>query len=184
MSRVGNRKLNLPPEVKFEVTDSALIFSKGEKIRKINYDPMVVKVKLENSILSFERANSSKFSNMMQGTLNSLSQGAITGLVKGFEKKLIIDGAGYKVTKKDSILVLSLGYSKDINLRIPKDIEMEISSSGKDVTLKSHNKEVLGEFAALIKKQRPVEPYKLKGVRIEGDIVIRKAGKSAEKSKK
>lgn len=120
----------------------------------------------------------------MQGTLNSLSEGAITGLVKGFQKKLIIDGAGYKATRKDQTLTLALGYSKEIHLRIPEDIEMELSSSGKDITLKSHNKEVLGEFAALIKKQRPVEPYKLKGIRIEGDIVVRKAGKSAEKSKK
>ena len=184
MSRVGNRKLDLPPEVKLEFTENSLVFSKGDKVRTINYDPMVVKVKLENSILSFERANSSKFSNMMQGTLNSLSQGAIIGLVKGFEKKLIIDGAGYKATKKDKTLVLALGYSKEISLKIPEDIEMELSSSGKDLTLKSHNKEVLGEFAALIKKQRPVEPYKLKGIRIEGDIVVRKAGKSAEKSKK
>ncbi|KMZ96317.1 hypothetical protein PVNG_02455 [Plasmodium vivax North Korean] len=184
MSRIGDRRLTIPEGVELSITDSELLFKKGIKERRIKYDSTVVKVSLESSVLSFSRANSSKFSNMMQGTLNSLSLGAIVGLTKGFQKKLIIEGVGYKGVKKDSSLVLSLGYSKDIILNIPGDIELQTSSSGKDLTLSSHNKEVLGEFIALIKKQRPVEPYKGKGIRIEGEVILRKQGKTSEGSKK
>ncbi|ADX97970.1 50S ribosomal protein L6 [Mycoplasma suis] len=184
MSRIGNRKIEVPAGVKVETNPNCLIFEKDGKVRKINYDSKLVKVSLDNSVLSFTRADSSKFSNMMQGTLNSLSLGAIIGLTKGFQKKLIIEGVGYKVVQKGEEIVLSLGYSKDIILKVPADVKLEIPSNGKEMTLKSHNKEVLGEFVALIKKQRPVEPYKGKGIRIDGEYVMRKQGKSSEGTKK
>ncbi|AGX88775.1 50S ribosomal protein L6 [Mycoplasma parvum] len=184
MSRIGNRKLVVPFEIQIEISPHNLLFKKDGKSREIKYDSKLVQVKLENSTLSFFRGDSSKFSNMMQGTLNSLSLGAIIGLTKGFQKKLIIEGVGYKVIQKGEEIHLSLGYSKDVILKIPKDIQLEITSNGKEMLLKSHNKEILGEFVALIKKQRSVEPYKGKGIRIDGEYVMRKQGKSSEGMKK
>ncbi|CCE66728.1 50S ribosomal protein L6 [Candidatus Mycoplasma haematominutum] len=184
MSRIGNRSLTVPEGLEFELTENYLLFKKGEKSRKIMYDSKIVKVRYENEILSFERGNNSKFSNMMQGTLNSLCYGAIIGLTRGFQKKLIIEGVGYKALQRGDKLHLSLGYSREKILQVPGELQLSIPSSGKEILLSSHNKEILGEFAALVKKQRPVEPYKGKGIRIEGEIVVRKQGKSAEGAKK
>ncbi|AFO52143.1 50S ribosomal protein L6 [Candidatus Mycoplasma haematolamae str. Purdue] len=184
MSRIGNRRLVVPEGLEVENNFNSLVFKKDGKTRVINYDSKIVSVELQDSVLSFKRENNSKTSNMMQGTLNSLALGAIIGLTQGFEKKLIIEGVGYRALDQGNDLILSLGYSRDITLKIPEEVKLEVLANGKELILKSHNKETLGEFTALIKKQRPVEPYKGKGIRIEGEHVIRKQGKSSEGGKK
>lgn len=183
MSRIGNRLLTVPQNVSVSLETKKIILSSNGRNLVINFNNHLVKVSFNNDTISTERLNSSKESHMQQGTINALIKNAIIGLTSGFKKTLLITGVGYKAAVSGNELTLSLGYSHPIKISIPRDVELKLVSPT-ELHISSFNKELLGEFAANIRKWRKPEPYKGKGIAYSDEYILRKVGKTSEGGKK
>jgi len=117
----------------------------------------------------------------MWGLMRTLADNMVIGVSKGFVKTLMITGTGYKAEATDEGLTLYLGYSKPIKFPLPAEVTAAVENKQTKIILKSYNKEVLGDTAAKIRRMRPVEPYKGKGVAYEGEKIRRKVGKAGTK---
>ena len=175
MSRIGNRIIEIPAGVTVECNDNVVTVKgpKGELRHPLLKD---ISFKMEDGKVSFERANEE--AKAMHGTINALVQNMITGVTKGYEKGLEIVGVGYRFNVQGKKLVISAGYSHQVNLDIPEGITVE-SVSNTEITVKGIDKVLVGEFAANIRKVRQPEPYKGKGIRYKDEHVRRKEGKKA-----
>ena len=179
MSRIGNRIIKVPASVTLENNDNILTAKgpKGELSLEINKN---LKVNIEEGSVTVERLNEDKQTKAMHGTTNALITNMIEGVNTGFTKGLEIIGVGYRFTLKGNTLVVNAGYSHPVEVEIPKGLEVE-SVSNTEIVIKGINKELVGEFAANIRKIRKPEPYKGKGIRYKGEYVRRKEGKKASK---
>ena len=175
MSRIGNRIIEVPTGVTVECNDN-VVTVKGPKGELSQPLLKGISFKMEDGKVSFERANEE--AKAMHGTMNALIQNMITGVTKGYEKGLEIVGVGYRFNVQGKKLVISAGYSHQINLQIPEGITVE-SVSNTEITVKGIDKVLVGEFAANIRKVRQPEPYKGKGIRYKDEHVRRKEGKKA-----
>ena len=177
MSRIGNRKLNIPEGVTVTV-EGNLVTIKGAKGElKLEVSPLVA-VAVEENTLVTTQVKESKQANMMQGTTNSLISGMITGVSQGFEKGLEAVGVGYRFNVQGNKVVVSAGYSHPVELIVPEGLSVELVSNT-EITVKGTDKQRVSEFAANIRKIREPEPYKGKGIRYKGEYVRRKEGKKA-----
>lgn len=177
MSKIGKRPIEIPEDIDISINDSEIVVSNGKDEAKVNrLSGVEVKQKEGNIVFSLKKENKQSKSNW--GTLRSLVNNAIEGLTDGFEKKLVLKGVGYRVKEEGNGISLSLGYSHPIKYEKPEGIEFEIEGKNK-LTVKGQDKELVGQVAADIKKMRPVEPYKGKGIRYKGQYVRRKVGKKA-----
>lgn len=183
MSRIGSRILKIPDSIKISILENVISVSSDQNKIDIPYDKFLVNVSCENKELKTTRGNSSRNSKALCGTINSLVNNAVIGLTTGFVKQLEIVGVGYKAFLEGTKLKLVLGFSHPIFLDIPKEVKVELISSI-EIKLSSFHKEILGEFAALIRKFRAPEPYKGKGIKNKGEVIIRKIGKTSEGNKK
>jgi large subunit ribosomal protein L6 len=141
-------------------------------------------VKTEESDLVIERPTDSKRHKSLHGLYRSLLNNMVIGVNEGYKKELELVGVGYKATNQGQILELSLGYSHNIFLMIPEEVAVKTETAkGKNplVSLESIDKELIGQVAAKIRSLRKVEPFKGKGIRFVGEIIRRKAGKTAAK---
>ena len=179
MSRIGNRELKVPANVTVEVNDNVVTVKgpKGELSYTFNSD---LTVKVEEGSVTIERSNDSKKVKEMHGTTNALISNMIEGVSNGFSKGLEIVGVGYSFNVKGKTLVVKAGYSHPVEVAIPDGIELE-SVSNTEITVKGISKELVGEFAANVRKIRKPEPYKGKGIRYKGEYIRRKEGKKASK---
>lgn len=176
MSRIGNRVLTIPESVTLTV-DGNVVNAKGpngELSTEINRN---ITVEIDGNELKLSRKNDNfkKF----HGTANSNIRNLIIGVTEGFEKKLEAVGVGYRFALNGNKLTISAGYSHPVELEIPENIKVETEGNTK-LTIKGANKQVVGEFAANIRKIREPEPYKGKGIRYSDEYVARKAGKKAK----
>lgn len=137
-----------------------------------------ITVKVENSNVIVERPDDSKSNRAFHGLTRALVANMVEGVHKGFEKKLLITGVGYRASLKGKKLVLLLGYSHPVELDSPEGIEFEVNKKQNEVTVKGIDKAVVGQVAANVRKFRKTEPYKGKGIRYENEFIRRKAGKS------
>lgn len=179
MSRIGKLPVALPDKVKAEVK-GGLVKIEGPKgkIEKV-FDPKAVRITLVNNALQVEPINvRSVFHRAMHGTVRSVINGMVQGVVKGYEKNLTINGVGFKAALKGKVLELNLGYSHDIKHPVPEGITVTVTDATK-LKVAGIDKQAVGEFAARVQRYYPVEPYKGKGVTLEGQHVIRKEGKKA-----
>jgi len=177
MSRIGNRKLNIPEGVTVTV-EGNLVTVKGAKGElKLEISPLVA-VAVEENTLVTTQVKESKQANMMQGTTNSLISGMITGVSQGFEKGLEAVGVGYRFNVQGKKVVVNAGYSHPVEVIIPEGLSVELVSNT-EITVKGSDKQRVSEFAANIRKIREPEPYKGKGIRYKGEYVRRKEGKKA-----
>lgn len=183
MSRIGNRLLTVPASVEVMLAPKQITLSAHGKSLVVKFNNHLVKVDFVDGVISTARTNSSKESHMQQGTINSLIKNALVGLTVGFQKTLVITGVGYKAAISGDNLTLSLGYSHPIKMKVPQEIELKLVSPT-EIQLSSFNKELLGEFAANIRKWRKPEPYKGKGIAYAGEYILRKVGKTSEGGKK
>lgn len=175
MSKIGKKSIVIPQGVSVEVTDGTVKIKgpKGEASVSLHrYIQTVVegpelKVSVKNPEDRRQKA--------MWGTFRSLLQNAITGLVAPWEKKLEIQGVGYKATIAGNKLTLALGYSHPVEIMVPKGLEVKVEKNV--LTVSGTDRQMVGQLAAKIRSQRPPEPYKGKGVRYVGEAVRRKAGK-------
>lgn len=183
MSRIGNRILLVPEGIKVDLGPSHISLSKGNDQLVVKFRPNLVAVSVQEHQITTKRLSSNKESHMQQGTINSLINNAIKGLTVGFSKKLLITGVGYKAAMSNNQLTLNLGYSHPIVLTIPAKIQLKLASPT-EIHLSSYDKELLGEFAAQIRKHRRPEPYKGKGIAYSDEQILRKVGKTSEGGKK
>ena len=175
MSRIGNRIITIPAGVTVENSDGIVTVKgpKGELKQAMLKD---ITMKIEGTEIKLERNNES--AKAMHGTMNSLVNNMIIGVTQGYSKELEIIGVGYRFNVQGKKLVISAGYSHQVEMVVPEGLTVE-SNSNTEITVKGIDKVLVGEFAANIRKVRPPEPYKGKGIRYKDEHVRRKEGKKA-----
>ena len=184
MSRIGKQPIALPAKVELSVSANNAITVKGPKGSLTTQIDRDIMVSLEDGNIIVARPTEQKRHKAMHGLYRSLIANMVQGVSEGFSFNLELVGVGYKATATNNILELALGYSHNIFLALPQEVTATaLTEKGKNpvVTLVSHDKQLLGQVAAKIRGLRKVEPYKGKGVRFVGEIIRRKAGKTASK---
>jgi large subunit ribosomal protein L6 len=185
MSRIGRKPIEITAGVSYTFDQKAgQIIVKGPKGELVqNMDPAFKLVENEGT-LTLERPTEQKRHKALHGLYRSLISNMVEGVSNGYKRQLELVGVGYKASAQNNVLELSLGYSHNIWLSIPKEIKVTAETEkGKNpiVTLEGYDKQLIGQIAAKIKSLREVEPYKGKGIRFVGQFVRRKAGKTASK---
>jgi large subunit ribosomal protein L6 len=184
MSRIGKKPISLPNNVTVTIDKGNSVTVKGPKgTLSQSVDPDI-NVSVENNEVIFERPTEQKRHKALHGLYRALVNNMVEGVSNGYRTQLEIVGVGYKATATNNVLELSLGYSHNIFLAIPKEIKITtVTEKGKNptITLEGIDKQLIGQVAAKIRSLRKVEPYKGKGVRRVGEQVRRKAGKTASK---
>ena len=178
MSRIGKLPVVVPAEINVSLNGTVLVFKKGSVQKELDTKGNVG-VSIEDGKIILSRKDDSRSSSAYWGTYRSLSQNIIIGLTSGFEKKLEINGVGYRAVVNGNILELQLGFSHPINFEFPQGLQISVVKNL--VTIKGDDKQVVGQIAAEIRSFRPPEPYKGKGVKYVNEHIIRKAGKTAKK---
>lgn len=178
MSRIGKKAIEIPSGVDVSVDGSTLTAKKGNLQESLVV--MGTNMAVENNQLIFTISEDTKQNKAYWGTYRSLAANMIEGLHKGFEKKLEINGVGYKSVLKGKVLNLQLGFSHPVNYDVPEGISIEVDAKENTILIKGHNKQVVGQVAAEIRAFRPPEPYRGKGVKYSDETIIRKAGKAAK----
>ena len=175
MSRIGNRILSIPEGVTVEVDGNIVRVTgpKGNLSTEVNRN---ITVKVDGDKLSVERKNDNF--KAYHGTANANIANMLTGVTKGFEKKLEAVGVGYRFQVKGNTVVVNAGYSHPVEMIVPEGITVE-APSNTELFIRGIDKCLVGEFAANIRKIRQPEPYKGKGIRYSGEHIIRKEGKKA-----
>ena len=176
MSKIGKKPIVIPKEVKIDINNEKMFFNspKGSKELTINKD---LKAEIQNDFLYIKPKNKKKESiNVVWGMTRSLINNTIKGLKEGFEKTLEMTGVGYRASLKGNMLNLQLGFSHDINYRIPDGINLQVEKQT-IIKINGIDKQTVGSVASEIKSYRPVEPYKGKGIKERGQYILRKEGK-------
>ena len=176
MSRIGKQQINIPEgvEVKFEANSVYVKGPKGEITRELR-DEIVFKN--ENGVITSEPRRNDKFSKTIWGTYMSHIKNMVTGVVTPFEKKLLVDGVGFKWEVKGTDLHLALGFSHPIVKAIPKGLTVTAEKGA--LTIVGIDKEMVGLFANIIRQLKKPEPYKGKGIRYSDEVIRRKQGKKS-----
>ncbi len=177
MSRIGKQPIPLPDTVK-AILEGELLKVTGPKGTLEQAIPSGVKVTFSETEIIISKTGESIESRSRQGLIRSLVYNMVTGVTDGFERSLSIVGVGYRVEKKGDFLLFNLGYSHPIWFEIPEFVEVNVPKNN-ELTLKSSNKQLLGQTAATIRSFRPPEPYKGKGIRYSDEIIRTKVGKTA-----
>ncbi|HRD58473.1 MAG TPA: 50S ribosomal protein L6 [Ferruginibacter sp.] len=184
MSRIGKKPVEVPAGVTITVGKDNSISVKGPKGElKENLD-RDIKVEVKDNAVEFSRPTDQIRHRALHGLYRSLVNNMVKGVTDGFKKELELVGVGYKAANQGNMLDLSLGYSHNILFEIPKELKVAtVTEKGKNpiITLESTDKQLLGQVCAKIRSLRKPEPYKGKGVKFVGEVLRRKAGKSAGK---
>jgi large subunit ribosomal protein L6 len=179
MSRIGKRPIPVPQKVSVDIQGQQVKVTgpKGNLSREL---PTLIKVSQEGDTIKVERENDSRTSRERHGLCRTLVANMIEGVSQGFEKKLQIQGVGYRAQAQGSKLTLNVGYSKPVEMTMPEGINVAVNSNT-EVVVTGIDKELVGNMAAKIRAVRPPEVYKGKGIRYLGEYVRRKAGKAGKK---
>ncbi len=181
MSRLGKLAIKIPAGVTVNFENDCLQV-KGPKGDLSQVIPPLVKLKIDNQEIRLSIEEETKKAKSFWGLFRSLVNNMIIGVTEGFEKKLEVNGVGYRATLAADVLKLNLGFSHPIDFALPKGVSAQVE--GKIITLLSIDKKLLGDTAYKIRNFRPPEPYKGKGIKYIDEVVRRKAGKTAAKEAK
>jgi large subunit ribosomal protein L6 len=182
MSRIGKLPVNLPSGVTVSVDDANVVSVKGPLgtlSQKVDSD---IRVEVENNEIVLSRPSDEKRVKSLHGLYRALLANMVVGVSKGYRKDLELVGVGYRAEAKGQLLEMSLGYSHDIIMELPKEIRVETKTEKRSnpvISLSSIDRQLIGHVAAKIRSLRPPEPYKGKGIKFVGEQLRRKAGKSA-----
>jgi large subunit ribosomal protein L6 len=179
MSRIGKRPITIPNKVTVEINGQTVVV-KGPKGTLERTLPTQVKVEQEGETIQVLRQNESRVARERHGLARTLVANMVEGVSNGFSKRLEIQGVGYRAQAQGSKLTLNVGYSKPVEMAMPKEIQVAVENNTQ-VVISGIDKEVVGNIAAQIRAVRPPEPYKGKGIRYQGEFVRRKAGKTGKK---
>ena len=177
MSRIGERKLNIPEGVTVNVSDNTVTVKgpKGELSYKFSN---LISVEVQDNEVLTKQVKHTKTANVMQGTTNSLINNMLIGVSAGFSKSLEAVGVGYRFNVSGNKITINAGYSHPVIMEAPKDLSVT-SESNTEITIHGIDKQKVSEFAANVRKVREPEPYKGKGIRYKDEHVRRKEGKKA-----
>ena len=180
MSRIGNNPVAIPEGITVDVKDN-VITVKG-KLGELSQNFDTVAIKVEEGNVYVTRSTDTKNQKAKHGLYRSLVNNMIEGVSKGWTKQLELVGVGYRASNQGQKLELALGFSHNIVMNLAPEVKVEtVSDKGKNpiIKLTSHDKQLVGQVAAKIRGFRPPEPYKGKGIKFVGEVLRRKAGKSA-----
>jgi large subunit ribosomal protein L6 len=177
MSRIGKKPIPVPTgvTVTIEPTVVRVAGPRGDLEERVSRE---IEVTQENGEILVKRPTDRAEHRALHGLTRSLIANMVEGVTTGFAKRLEIQGVGYRAVLKGADLELALGYSHPVPIKAPQGIEFEVPQPTR-IVVKGNSKQQVGEIAAVIRKQRPPEPYKGKGIRYEGEYVARKVGKRA-----
>jgi len=182
MSRIGKAPISLPKGVNVTVNENIVTVKgpKGELKQSIHPD---IKIEINEGLLKVTRPSDEKEHRAMHGLYRALINNMVIGVSQGYTRKMELVGVGYRAQSSGQILELSLGYSHTIQFQMPNEIKVEAVTDRKSnpvITLESTDKQLLGQVCAKVRSLREPEPYKGKGIRFVGEVIRRKAGKSAK----
>jgi large subunit ribosomal protein L6 len=178
MSRIGKQPVPIPDKVSVDIKGRHVTV-KGPKGTLARELPSAIVVEQEGSTIKVSPENNSRIARQRHGLSRTLVANMIEGVFKGFEKRLQIQGVGYRAQAQGKKLTLNVGYSNPVEVQMPEGISVAVEKNT-EVILNGIDKEVLGNIAATIRAVRPPEPYKGKGIRYLGENVRRKAGKTGK----
>jgi large subunit ribosomal protein L6 len=179
VSRIGRKPIPIPNKVQVTLDGSAVTV-KGPKGELFHKFPTDISIAQEGDQVIVTRPTDQQHHRALHGMVRALINNMVVGVSDGFERVLTIEGVGYRAELDGETLVLYLGYSHTIPVEPPPDVEFVVEERGRVIRIRGIDKQVVGELAANIRKMRPPEPYKGKGVRYEGEIIRRKAGKAGK----
>lgn len=179
MSRIGKMPIAIPAGVTVEIAENNKVTVKGPKGELSRVLVPDMEIKIEGEIITVTRPNDLKRNKSLHGLTRTLINNMVTGVNTGYEKKLEVNGVGYKAAKSGKTLTLNLGYSHPIEMTDPEGIESSVE--GNAITVKGIDKEKVGQYAAEIRDKRRPEPYKGKGIKYADEVIRRKVGKSGKK---
>ena len=178
MSRIGKMPIAIPAGVTVEIAENNKVTVKGPKGTLERVLPSEMDIKMEGSEIVVSRPNDLKKMKSLHGLTRTLINNMVIGVTEGYEKKLEVNGVGYRAQKQGKKLVLSLGYSHPVEMEDPEGLETVLDGQN-IIVVKGIDKEKVGQYAAEIRAKRAPEPYKGKGIKFVGEVIRRKSGKSA-----
>ena len=183
MSRIGRMPIPLPPNVKVDVDENNTVtVAAGDKRlqRTINAD---MKLVTEEGVLRIERPSESREHRSLHGLTRTLVANMVTGVTTGFTRRLEINGVGYRAMRAGDMVMFQVGFSHPVGFEAPEGVTLTVEGNNR-VVVSGADKELVGETAARIRRIRPPEPYKGKGIKYAEETIRRKAGKAGAKGKK
>nr|YP_009392321.1 ribosomal protein L6 [Osmundaria fimbriata]ARW60883.1 ribosomal protein L6 [Osmundaria fimbriata] len=178
MSRIGKKEILIPENTEIKINQNSILIKgiKGEL--KYDFSNLIKVERIENK-LKLTKKHETQKTQEIYGLSRSIINNMVIGISKGFRKKLIIQGVGYRAQMEKENLILNVGYSHPIYIKPPKDIKIDVENNV-NIIITGINKETVGQIAATIRSKRPPEPYKGKGIRYEYEVVRRKVGKAGK----
>ena len=180
MSRIGRMPIAIPAGVTVTIAENNVVSVKGPKGELVRELPVEMEIKEEEGKIIVARPNDLKRMKALHGLTRTLIANMITGVTAGYEKKLEINGVGYRASKAGKKLTLNLGYSHPVEMEDPEGIETVLEGQN-IIIVKGIDKEKVGQFAAEIRSKREPEPYKGKGIKYADEVIRRKVGKTGKK---
>ena len=180
MSRIGRMPIAVPAGVTVEIAENNKVTVKGPKGTLERVLPAEMDIKMEGSEIVVSRPNDLKKMKSLHGLTRTLIHNMVIGVTEGYEKKLEINGVGYRAQKQGKKLVLALGYSHPVEMEDPEGIETVLDGQN-IIIVKGIDKEKVGQYAAEIRSKRAPEPYKGKGIKYDTEVIRRKVGKTGKK---
>ncbi len=183
MSRIGLKPITVPAGVSVDIAEGNVVTVKGPKgtLTKTFKPDMIIKH--EGSEITVARPSEDRVHKSLHGLTRTLINNMVVGVTDGFTKTLVIEGVGYRAVKQGKNLVLNIGFSHQVIFSDTDDIKLEVPDE-KRIIVSGTDKQKVGQFACEIREKRPPEPYKGKGIRYEGEHIIRKEGKAGKGAKK
>ena len=180
MSRIGKMPIAIPAGVTVEIAENNKVTVKGPKGTLERVLPSEMDIKMEGSEIVVSRPNDLKKMKSLHGLTRTLINNMVIGVTEGYEKKLEVNGVGYRAQKQGKKLVLSLGYSHPVEMEDPEGLETVLDRQN-IIVVKGIDKEKVGQYAAEIRAKRAPEPYKGKGIKYADEVIRRKVGKTGKK---
>ena len=180
MSRIGKMPIAIPAGVTVEIAENNKVTVKGPKGTLERVLPSEMDIKMEGSEIVVSRPNDLKKMKSLHGLTRTLINNMVIGVTEGYEKKLEVNGVGYRAQKQGKKLVLSLGYSHPVEMEDPEVLETVLDGQN-IIVVKGIDKEKVGQYAAEIRAKRAPEPYKGKGIKYADEVIRRKVGKTGKK---
>lgn len=179
MSRIGNKPITVPEGVEIKL-DGQNLTVKGPKGTLSKEFHRNMKITVDGNVLKVERPDNEPANRSLHGLTRTLISNMIEGTVKGFERKLEVNGVGYRAQKQGTKLVLTLGYSHPVEMEAPEGITFDVPNPN-EIIVKGMDKELVGQTAAVIRTKRPPEVYRGKGIKYAEEVIRRKEGKAGKK---
>lgn len=179
MSRIGRQPVEVPSGVDVKINGSRITVKGPKGELEYTFSPDM-EITLDNGEILVKRPSDSRVMRSLHGTTRALIENMVSGVTDGFEKELTLVGVGYRANLQGNTLVLNVGYSHPVEIEPPEGITFEVGEKSQQVIIRGVDKQVVGQVAADIRKVRPPEPYKGKGIRYVDERIRRKAGKAGK----